>query len=334
MSALIVILHYRRPARAKALVGSLLAGGIDPKTILVVENASGDGSFDQLEPWLEQEGVPWIENAENLGFAGGMNEGLRWARDRGFSVALLLNDDLRIQARHLKAWVELFEKAPEYAVLGLPIYNDPEWTIREHGAETLNLWTGALGQEPLDSTREVQPCQWVSGAAFGIRVQALEDLGFLCEDFFMYWEELDFCLRAGREGWKVGVAAQLGAVHRDQGWDVFQGLALYLQWRNRWQISRRHIPWPKRLIFQGAGLKNALRDVLGRIRRGWSRTVWIPLLGNWHGLLGYRGTQGLAEIRRRSAELREQFGAFDTGKTLGAKSFHPEASDSEPRPDA
>ena len=174
--------------------------------IVIVDNGSTDGSegiFRQRCPDAEI-----IQTGANLGFAGGNNIGIRHAMERGAEYVWLLNNDAVADPEALTMLVEAMTADPAAAVAGSKVYyhDDPKriwcaggiwqkgWLrLRQRGAYQLDK-----GQFD-----RLVPVGSVSGCSMLLRTSALREIGLLDEDYFLYWEDTDWCARAGRHGYSV-----------------------------------------------------------------------------------------------------------------------------------
>lgn len=281
-----VILHWRSPREAARLAARLVGLGVPPAHVLVVDNASGPVPLAQLRAALPAE-VGLLVTEANLGFAGGMNRGIAHARAAGATRVVLLNQDLELDRRTLPALAAAMDARPDAGLVGAILMDDARVA---HAGETLSRWSGSFGRLPVPADGDPpQPCDWVAGALMLVSMAALDEVGDLDEAYWMYWEEVDLALRMRRAGWGVYLAPGALADHRDAGDDPGAHRVRYLQYRNRWRLGRRHHRRLQRLVFQLTGLVGALRDVAGRALAGQWRTLWVPVLGTWHGLLRRTG---------------------------------------------
>jgi GT2 family glycosyltransferase len=178
----IAILTWRGEAVTRRCVeGALsLAGG--PYPILVIDNHSGTGEGEAI---AESLGVESVELPENGGVPLGYNAGAAWALRKGFAHVLLLNNDLEFPDAHL---VERLLGAAQVGV------------------------SGHL-QRPLTSDGGPYEVDWVDGSCMLVATAALATIGGLAPEYFMYWEEVDWCTRARRAGLRCVVAPTATVVH-------------------------------------------------------------------------------------------------------------------------
>jgi len=147
-----------------------------------------------------------VQTGANLGFAGGNNVGLRYALARDdFDFVWLLNNDTVIEAHALTHLVARMKEKPDAGMCGstLPFYRDPG-TLWARGGATYNKWimhARCLGyREPTDRRfdhhRTERRMDYVAGASMLVSRVFLRDVGLLCEDYFLFYEEPDWAARA------------------------------------------------------------------------------------------------------------------------------------------
>lgn len=195
---------------------------------IVVDNASRDGSVKMVREEFPQ--VLLVENSWNAGFAAGVNLG--YTRATGKYV-FLLNPDARLKPGAIERAVEFMERHPECGICGARLLN-PQGGLEPSARRfpgTLNKFliiSGLSTRYPRSrffgradylyrDHREVMEVDWVPGTFSAIRASLLEQLGFLDERFYLYYEETDLCLRAKRAGWKVYFIPGAEVVHEGGG---------------------------------------------------------------------------------------------------------------------
>lgn len=174
---------------------------------IVVDNASEDGSAKMVERRFPQ--IRLIENATNVGFAKASNQGMLLSRG---DCVLLLNSDTQIRGQALSRMIEFMDGHPEAGAMGPRLVfpdgrpqpysfgGDPTLSYLLRRGLNLLLRKGYLHDWGIEETREMD---WVSGASLMLRRRALEETGLLDENFFLYFEDNDLCLRLRQKGWKV-----------------------------------------------------------------------------------------------------------------------------------
>lgn len=166
--------------------------------IIVSDNASTDGS--QLMVKKDFPKVFLIENQENLGFIKASNQGLKKFQAR---YAMLLNDDTVIKEGALDKMVEFMEQNKSAGACGAKLLNVDGTTQRQGGILGKKFW---LSSQPI-------PVDFVIGAALLVRREVIDKIGRLDENLFFYNDDLDWCLRVRKAGWKVYYVPQAEIIH-------------------------------------------------------------------------------------------------------------------------
>jgi hypothetical protein len=235
-----VVLTHGREREAYPLLESLLEQGAPADSVVVVHNPTdpADPPLDVPDP-----GIHVLRAERNRGYAGGMNMGIADRLERGADAVLILTHDIRLREGALSALVDAARAAPAYGILA-PV----QW-VRGRGDELFS-YGGVMKRngvtnhicerpEPTDAGG-IARCDWVDGAAMLIRAELVRAAGPFDERFFGYYEESDFCLRATRLGWRVGVA--LGSnVEQAPGIDRRPGAFAYLSTRNGLEYARQAV---------------------------------------------------------------------------------------------
>jgi hypothetical protein len=182
----------------------------DRGEILVVDNASSDDTVKVLKN--DFSGVKVISNTENIGFARANNQAICQSSGR---YVLLLNPDTEIYPGAFQNLMDAVDLNPQVGIVGPRLLNtDGSLQLSSYPFPTLarELWRllhldhyhpfGSYDQSrwSLTQPREVDALQ---GACLLIRREVFEQVGLLDEDYFMYTEEIDFCYRAKKAGWKI-----------------------------------------------------------------------------------------------------------------------------------
>ena len=192
--------------------------------MLVVDNASDDGSADMVAAEFPR--AQLIRSPENKGFAGGNNPAMKIARGR---YILLLNSDAFLAEGVLEKTIHYMDDHPHIGVLGCKL-TDPDGTLQPSARmlpgplNKIFHITGLAAHFPkskffgrVDYTwwdhSEPRSVGWVVGAYFIIRRQTMEDIGVLDDRYFLYFEEIDYCLSARRAGWDVVFYPYASVIH-------------------------------------------------------------------------------------------------------------------------
>lgn len=179
--------------------------------IIVVDNASTDHSAEMLHQRFPC--VKLIENKENLGFAAANNQAIRIIRS---DYVLLLNPDTILSPSAIDDCVAFMAGNSQAAVVGCQLLNE-DGTLQHSWDSFPSLakeWgITRRGDRSVQDDGAIPEVDWVKGAFFLVRTTALQHVGVLDEDYFLYAEEMDWCFRARRAGWKVFHIPNVRVIH-------------------------------------------------------------------------------------------------------------------------
>ena len=163
-----------------------------------------------------------IQTGANLGFAGGNNVGLRYVLARGDAAYVwLLNNDTVVDAGALASAVALAEQDQAIGMVGAKLlYYDRPGVVQMLAGGKLVPWQGSvklLARDQQDDGRWSDPLQidYITGASLLVREAVVRSTGLLDERYFMYSEELDWCLRVKRSGWRLAYAPGSVVWHKE-----------------------------------------------------------------------------------------------------------------------
>ena len=198
MTSTVVVINWNSGDLLQICIDSLLATTTDVK-ILVIDNASRDSSLDFLTDSYDR--VRLVGNSSNRGFAAAVNQAFE---DTSTPYVLLLNPDVRVLPGAVQLLEEFMDSHPWAGAAGGYVgekYLPKAFpTVGTLVRENLGLGSAVA---PLQSSQPIQVDQ-PAAAALMIRRDAYEDTGRFDERFFPAWyEDVDFCLRMKRHGWKI-----------------------------------------------------------------------------------------------------------------------------------
>jgi GT2 family glycosyltransferase len=182
-----------------------------PVDITVVDDASPDDTVTKLRERFP--GIRLIENETNLGFARTCNRGIR-AGDR--EIVILVNSDIVATANMVEALLAAFDAAPSSVASVSPILLAPDGTVDSFGITADSTIAGFVRYHggSLASLRGERPrLLGPYGAVAAYRRSALDEVGLLDENIFMYGEELDLALRLRAAGWGAAELAEVVGTH-------------------------------------------------------------------------------------------------------------------------
>jgi GT2 family glycosyltransferase len=247
----IVILNWNGLSDTLECLESLKAVAYANFEVLVIDNGSKGNDAEVIK---ENFGdfVFEIEEKKNLGFAGGCNVGIRWALHSGAKYVLLLNNDTVVDPDFLTELVNVGQSDMQIGIVGSKVYSygQPERNYTAGGR--VNFWTGntplvrrtAADDRLFDNVEEVD---FVSGCALLIKEQAIRRIGLLCEMYFAYYEETDWCARAKKAGFKVVYVPKSRIWHKTR--TKLSELTMYFMTRNRFLFVKRNSSGVQLVVF-------------------------------------------------------------------------------------
>jgi N-acetylglucosaminyl-diphospho-decaprenol L-rhamnosyltransferase len=235
MDVLIVVVNYRSAGLTVDCLKTLqpeVLGFAGKARVVVTDNASGDGSLEALASAIEENGWDsWVEVKpldRNGGFAFGNNAAIRPALASSDPPRHLwmLNPDTLVRPGALRSMVEFLDARPDVGLAGSRVENrdgTTQWSkfpfptvaTEFEGMVRIGFVTRRFGRSwtPRSDHDAPIPVDWVSGASLMIRRAVFEAIGLLDEGYFMYYEEVDFTLRAAKAGWPCWYVPQASVVH-------------------------------------------------------------------------------------------------------------------------
>lgn len=224
----ISIINYRTAALTIDCVRSVLAdmGDINGH-VVVVDNRSDDGSAEKIEAWLATQApdvpVTLVLSDTNSGFSGGHNQGIAAVSAK---LYLVLNSDAVLHPGFLATMLEAAQEHEEMGFFAPRIeYDDggvqdscfrfpSPWSELIRSARS-GVVTKLLKHHEVSLGKDPDPAEieWASFACIVLRGEMFEALGPMDEGYFLYYEDVEYCLRARRAGWRIHYVPQARAIH-------------------------------------------------------------------------------------------------------------------------
>lgn len=229
------IINYRTADMTLGCVGTVLADlARHPDLaarVVVIDNASGDGSADGIAEWIAATATPvpvsLVRSATNSGFSGGHNQGFAAVRADYY---LILNSDAELRPGFFAALRAAIDADPDAGLfaprLEAPSGEMQNTALRFHNPVSefirgINIGrvTRRLAHRDLFLGPDPDPDQveWVSFAAVLLNGRMIADIGPMDEGYFLYFEDAEYCLRARRAGWRIRLVPEARASHAEGG---------------------------------------------------------------------------------------------------------------------
>jgi N-acetylglucosaminyl-diphospho-decaprenol L-rhamnosyltransferase len=302
----VVVVNYNGGLMLQDCVLSVVRESVPESKIIVVDNGSHDDSIELVQGSID--GLTVIRNSCNAGFARAVNQGIKRAEAEPSPAEfiLLLNNDAQLEPGALRAFADGFDSLPNLAIAGGQL-RYPDGRLQSAFAPLPSLAEEIL---PLILLKLISPDRYrrktlvdnpisvecVLGACLSVRSAILPDLGLLDEDYFFFFEEIEWCQRASRIGAEVYYLPAARAVHRQgETANRFRGPSRAEYQRSKLTFFRKtRTPSAYRVVSAVLVLRtliNALSGIvmcvatlfLDKRLRLKARTYWYLLL--WHVLL-------------------------------------------------
>ena len=213
---------------------ALEAMGDERRHVWLIDNASPDDRTGEVESAFPE--VRIVRMARNWGWAGAYNRAIATAVEEGHDAVYIMNNDAILQPDAVGIALTSLYSDPRIAAVGS--------LMLQHGGD-LVFFDGewhfhAPARRAEDAHRELRPVRSVHGGAFALKLQAFTDVGPFHEDYFLYHEETDWCLRAKAKGWTVAIDGRSRVYHEGGGSNVGFNTSYYMA-RNRYLAMQRGI---------------------------------------------------------------------------------------------
>jgi len=219
----------------------------DGVRILIVDNGSTDGSESFLRKRFPT--VEFLQTDQNLGFAGGNNAGIRYALERGADYVWLLNNDTVAAPDSLSELVAVADMDERTGIVGSKIcyYDDPSKIWFAGGIwDKHRSFTSHRGINEVDTGQydDISAVGFISGCSLLASSIMIKEIGMMKEDYFLYWEDVDWSATAGERGWKVLIAPRSRVRHKvSSSTNDKSSLQSYYFMRSGLLFFQRHAPW-------------------------------------------------------------------------------------------
>ncbi len=213
----VVICNWNKKDDIIDCLDSVYDACVDKMSVIVVDNASTDGSVEALENYCRFSFL-LIKNSKNLGGSGGFNTGINAALQIGCKYIHLLDNDAKVETKTFSNALSLFKKNPEIGVIGSKILNseNPSF-IQEMGAnidwDNFNYKPHFSNEKDSNEIPSIVNCDYVPACSVTIRAELIQQVGLMDEKFFLYWDDIEWFHRISKSGKKIICSSQVVAHH-------------------------------------------------------------------------------------------------------------------------
>ena len=291
-----VILNTNRRDDTLECLASLSRSDFKNQQVIVLDNHSTDGSVEAICEKYPLTQVVRLE--DNLGYAGNNNVGIQLALEIGADWVFVLNEDTVFDAQCLPRLVEAGESDARIGIVGPMVYHFNEPNVIQSGGGMLGpYWKNehiAQNEPDHGQLKENHEVEWITGCAILVRRAVIEQVGMIDARFFYYWEETEWCLRAGKAGWRIVhvPAAKLWHKGVQRNYEPKPSVYYYSTRNRLLMISKHRAPAVVWLLAFGDITRTLISWTVRpkwRDKRAYRDAIWQGLVDFLRGRLGKQG---------------------------------------------
>ncbi len=256
MNYIVIVINYNNWQDTVECIQSLNDVGVNSGNILLIENCSTNNSFQMLKINLPK--IKIITTDKNLGFTGGNNLGIKYAIEKNFEYAILLNNDTIVKDSN--SITQLIKNMNENQDISLGtgrIFYYPQKDIIWYDGGKLVHWRGLAihcnyGKDAknLSLNNQAKEVSFISGCYMCIRLKDLPKLGLLNENFFLYLDDIEYSARAFKQNLKLKYFPDSFIYHKANGENNRSSIMVYYSIRNRRLLIKLHYGIMAKIYFE------------------------------------------------------------------------------------
>ncbi len=240
----IILVNYNGKEYNEECIKSIFNSSYDNLEVIVVDNDSKDGSPELLREQFGNK-INLIMTGKNLGFSGANNIGISKALENGCEYVVLLNNDTLIDKDLISNMIKASKEENNAVISPKIYYYDDKNIIWSAGADM--KWKKGLtdqrgiNQKDDGSYNKREEVEFGTGCCLLIPVEVIKKVGYLTDDYFLYYEDTDYCMRVRENGFKIVYEPTAVLYHKESastGGNLSK-LYIYYNTRNRLMFNER-----------------------------------------------------------------------------------------------
>ncbi|MFC1816496.1 glycosyltransferase [Thermodesulfobacteriota bacterium] len=271
----VIIVNYQSTDYLLRCLKSVYDSNKEIPIKVYIQNNDFNNGIDRISNAFPKANI--IKNRHNIGFSKAVNNAIKQSNA---PYVLLLNPDTYVVGDFFGSVLNYMEKHPDVGILGPKIINS-DGTVQGSARSFPTPLTALTGRSSLltkwfpnnrfsrtnilttDSDgKTTMEANWVSGACMLIRRDAIEDVGYMDERFFLYWEDADWCRRMWRRGWKVVYYQPASIIHYIGGSSSKIPFQSFLAFhKSSYKLFAKYARWPLNILKPIAPFGLALRMI-------------------------------------------------------------------------
>ena len=239
----IIILNYNGWKDTIECLNSLSCIQEDCKIVLI-DNKSTDDSIDKLEKWIQNQkelssNLIFIKSSENNGYAAGNNIGIKYVESQEDAQFIwILNNDTLIQEDTFKNLINCYKNLENenIALLGSKILNE------DFSIQSIGYLNSKYTEDEIKSKSSIE-VEHISGCSIFFRADKIKEIGYIPEEYFLYYEETDWMKHIKQKGFKIFtcLSSQLIHKHAKSTGGIYSPFVIYYMTRNQILFNRKYL---------------------------------------------------------------------------------------------
>ncbi len=288
----VFICNYNKSEMVVKCVKTILEQTMRDFDIYVVDNASTDDSVKLLKETYA-DAVTVIQNGENLGGSGGFGRGIRTALEMDYEYFMLVDNDAFLKEDVIEQLYDYINSHEDVGICGVEtLYLQNPDKIQDLGGKIDRenfRWGGILGGMPELVGNSVLECDYVASCCVIARTSAVRVFGGFPEDNFIYWDDIEWCTKCRRAGYKVVVNGRAKVLHDMSGASKQNMFLKYYSNRNRLKFFTKYLPEERLEAFYLKFTEQFFLEAYGAMYKGMKGSVmtyWNAIDDFFHGVTG------------------------------------------------
>ncbi len=252
-SVAVIVLNYNNAKDTVECLNSIDDLVYDNYHVMVVDNCSTDNSIEVL--LKEYPALDLITSSINGGYAYGNNLAIERAQQEKYDYVCILNNDVIVEPDFLSILIEYGLENQVAGVIGPRICEYQDSTLIESAGSNVNMNYGKVTRlfhkEKEDVVAgKIIPCDYIGGACMLVSLKAINQVGLIPENYFLFYEENEWCLKIKQAGFDVVCVANAKVIHKGSASiNKVSGLSEYFMYRNLVVFVKRNGTWQNKLYF-------------------------------------------------------------------------------------
>lgn len=250
----VIVLNYNNPIDTISCLKNIRAINYNNFQIIIVDNHSTDDSVSEIKAELLPEET-LVESSINKGYAAGNNLGIKEVQNQKIDYYCILNNDVEVDPNFLDILVTSMNENPNLGVVGPKICDFDNRNLVQATGSIVDMNFGRateLNKNSLinDVASEVIVCDYVGGACMLVRSKSIEQAGLIPEDYFLFYEENEWCANIKQVGYQIACVTEATVYHKGSHTiKQVNGLSEYFMYRNLVIFVNRNGSFKNRIVF-------------------------------------------------------------------------------------